>query len=216
MKRLSILMMSLMVGLTWYPAQFAQAAPVKHDHEHKMDHHHKHHHKLLEREQVKELEDKGYTKADIFRAAMLSKKSDKKIDEVLDIHKETKSWEKTAEKLGVDKEELKRIESMIEWKEFVTKNEPAVKEYLASYSNKTIEEIDAYIEDGLHLRFLIGAAALAKVSGKSLDEIVALKKDGKSFHDVLDTLKVDMEDLHKELDKFKAGAQQSVNENSSS
>ncbi|TKC18115.1 hypothetical protein [Robertmurraya kyonggiensis] len=215
MKKIGIILMSLMVGLTWYPAQFAQAAPEKHDHEHKMEHHHKQHHKLLEREQVKELEDKGYTKADIFRAAMLSKKSNKKIDEVLDIHKETQSWEKTAEKLGVDKEELERIESMIQWKEFVKNNEPAVKEYLASYTNKKTEEIDAYIKDGLHLRFLIGAAALAKVSGKSLDEIVALKKDGKSFHDVLDTLDVNMEDLHKELNKFKTEAQQSVNENSS-
>lgn len=140
--------------------------------------------------------------------AMLAKKSNKEIDDVLEMYKENKSWEKTAEQLGIDKEEFERITAMREWGQFVKDNPEAVKEHLASYTNVKKTEIQAYIDEDISLRFLIGASVLAKLSDKKLDEIVTYKKNGKSFHDMMEELNVNKEALHEELENFRMEAKE--------
>lgn len=190
---------------------FIGASPMKAVEERNTEKHHKHHHHMLiEHKKAEELKEKGYSKQEIFMGAILSKKADKSIDEVLAMYKENNSWEQTAKDLNIDMEEFAKINSMMEWGQFVNENEEAVIEYLATYSNIKPEDIRAYIKDEVPLRFLIGAAAIAKISNKELDEIVALKKQGKSFHDIMDSLNINKEDLHKELINFKSQVKSNV------
>lgn len=202
MKKLKLFVAVLLLGLIWSPSIYA--APEKKDQDHG------HHHKLIDCDKAEELKEQGYSKQDIFMGAMLAKKADKNIDEVFTLFKENKSWEKTAEQLGIDMEEFKQIDSMRKWEEFVKEHEDEVTDYLAKYAGKKSDEIEEYIEDELPLRFLIGAAALAKLSDKKLDDIITYKKDGKSFHDIMEELKVSKEDLHKELNKFKEDVQKEI------
>jgi DNA-directed RNA polymerase specialized sigma subunit len=209
MKKITIITALLIVALTCsLSSTLVHASPDKFDHKHG------HHHKLIEHEKAEQLKKQGYSKQDIFMAAILSKKTDKNIDEVLDSYKKTKSWEKTAQQLGMDMEEFKRIDAMRKWESFVKNNEKEVKEYLAEYANKTNKEIDKYIEDGFPLRFLIGAAALAKLSEKPLEEIIAYKKEKKSFHDVMETLDINKEQLQQELQHFKEDVKKTLNQES--
>lgn len=197
MKKLVILL--LLLGLVTIPTRFVDASPDKKGN---FDGH-GHHHKMIDCEKAKELKEKGYSKQDIFMGAMIAKKANKEIEDVLTMYKENKSWEITAEQLGIDMEEFKRIDAMREWGQFVKSNPEAVKEHLATYSNMKKADIQSYIEEGIPLRFLIGAAALAKLSNKKLEEIVSYKKDGKSFHDMMKELDISKEELHEELEKFR-------------
>ncbi|MGG0717114.1 hypothetical protein ABE096_05850 [Robertmurraya massiliosenegalensis] len=202
MKKIRVLIAILFITLTW-----DQSVPV---HAEKELYKHGHHHKLIEHEKAEQLKEEGYSKQDIFMAAMLSKKAEKDIDDVLALYKENKSWEKTATELGIDMEEFKRIDSMRQWEQFVKENKKEVKAFLAGYANKTEAEIDAYIKEGIPLRFLIGAAAIAKLSDKPIDEIITYKKEHKPFHEVMETLDISKEDLHKELKQFKEDVKKSV------
>lgn len=64
------------------------------------------------------------------------------------------------------------------------------------------------------MRFLIGAAALAKLSEKPLEEIIAYKKEKKSFHDVMETLDINKEQLQQELQHFKEDVKKTLNQES--
>lgn len=201
MKKLVTLI--LLLGLTTLPIHYVGASSEKKGDSHQHEHHHKH----IDCEKAEELKEKGYSKQDIFMGAMLAKKSNKEIENVLEMYKENKSWEKTAEQLGIAKEEFERIKAMREWGQFVKDNPDAVKEYLASYSNMKMADIESYIDEDISLRFLIGASVLAKLSDKKLEEMVAYKKDGKTFHDILKELNIDKEALHKEFENFRTEAQ---------
>lgn len=191
-------------GLLFHSIAFAEEAPKEKEHGH--------HYKLIEPEKAKELKEKGYSKEDIFMAAILGKKSEKNVDDVHAIYKDKGSWEKTAEELNIDEEDFKRIEAMCEWKKFVKENKKEVIEYLAEYTGKETSEINAYKKDGYKLHFLIAAGALAKSSDKTFDEIIALKKEGTSFHKMMKEFNVNEEDLHKELEQFKDGVKNKIEE----
>lgn len=198
----------LLFSLVFSPFSYAEEAPNKGNDEH-------HQHKLIDCEKMEELKKEGYSKQDIFMAAMLAKKGDKKIDEVLASYKKHSSWEKTAKELGISTEDYEEIASMQEWRQFVKENRDGVIDYLATYTDKKPEDISGYLNEDISLRFLIGAAVLAKLSDKSLDEMVSDKKEGKSFHDLMDELDIDEDDLHKELDKFKTNMKKEIEKNGS-
>lgn len=201
-----IVIFVILLGMSILPANFVGASFEKNENHHE----HGHHHKFIDCEKAMELKEKGYSKQDIFTGALLGKKANKDIDEVLAIYKENKSWEKTAEQLGVNPEEIKRIDAMRKWDQFVKEHPEAVMEYIGTYTNTKKADIQAYIDEDIPLRFLIGAAVLAKLSDKKLDEMVAYKKEGKSFHDIMEELHINREDLHKELNQFRSDVQQKV------
>ncbi|WP_077211074.1 hypothetical protein [Bacillus dakarensis] len=215
MKKLLFIFAAIVIGFSVHPGTFADASPEKSENEQKVEKPDKHHHRLIEEDKVKELTEKGFTKEEIFTGAILAKKADKSVDDVLTIYKEKKTWENTAKELGVDLEELKKINSMVEWNQFLENHEGAVIDYLAAYSNKKPEDIQAYLDDKMSLRFLIGAAAMAKLSNKDLDEIISMKKEGQSFHNIISTLNIKHEDLHNELKEFKKGVEEKVKDGSS-
>lgn len=142
--------------------------------------------------------------------AIISKKANRNIDEVLALYKKSNSWDATAKQLGVDIEELKRIDSIQKWRKLIENNSSTVISHLAQYSDKNEEEIKVFINDGIPLRFLIGAAAMAKLSGKDLEEIIAYKQEGKSHRDIMNILEIEHENLHKELESFRKNVQKKI------
>ena len=158
-----------------------------------------HDHHFISKEEVKRLSDQGYSKKEIFTAAHIAKFAGKNIDDVLKTYKENNSsWSKTSEHYGFNMEKLKK--GFHEEKEkFLAENKETVIENVAEYSGKPEKEIEGWVNKGISLRFLVGAAALAKVSSKDLAEIIKLKEEGQSYKDIKKTLNPDNKQLHKEM-----------------
>ncbi|MFE8700161.1 hypothetical protein ACFYKX_06040 [Cytobacillus sp. FJAT-54145] len=210
MRKVWMITVAFLLAIVIGGASASSASFVSPENDSKMNknHHHRHH---LMKEKAEELMNQGYTKEEIFMGAMLSKKSDKRIEDVLSLYKEkNKSWEETAKELGVDNEELEKIKSIQQWGKFVEENREDVIKQLAAYSNTKVEGIEAYIKDGYPLHFLIGAAAVGNLSNQSLEEILKYKKDGKSFHDIIKELNIDHMALRDEIEKFQNDVKKEV------
>ncbi|MFB6465195.1 hypothetical protein ACE38V_00110 [Cytobacillus sp. Hz8] len=166
---------------------------------------HQHHHmQLIDPDTVEDLMEEGYTKKDIFIALHIAKKANKEIEDVLSFYKKNKkSWDVTAKHFGVNLEEFKRMRQMN--CQFFVKNKEAIVQSLAKYTNKQPEQFQAYIKDDISLRFLVAGAAISKLSGKDLEEIVKLKKQGQSLHDIVDDLDIDHNQFHEEMKKILDG-----------
>ncbi|USK56447.1 hypothetical protein LIS82_08255 [Cytobacillus solani] len=143
--------------------------------------------------------DQGYTKKEILKAAHIAKFADKKIDDVLKTYKESdSSWEKTAAHYGLDMEKLKK--QCHEQKEkFLEEHKEDVIENVAEYTGKTETQIKSWVNEGIPLRFIVGGAAMAKASGKDMEELIKMKKNGQSFQDIKKSLHLDKGKLHKEM-----------------
>ncbi|MFC0417440.1 hypothetical protein ACFFHH_18675 [Cytobacillus solani] len=143
--------------------------------------------------------DQGYTKKEILKAAHIAKFADKKIDDVLKTYKESdSSWEKTAAHYGLDMEKLKK--QCHEQKEkFLEEHKEDVIENVAEYTGKTETQIKSWVNEGIPLRFIVGGAAMAKASGKDMEELIKMKKNGQSFQDIKKSLHLDKGKLHEEM-----------------
>lgn len=143
--------------------------------------------------------DRGYTKKEILKAAHIAKFADKKIDDVLKTYKESdSSWEKTAAHYGLDMEKLRK--QCHEQKEkFLEEHKEDVIENVAEYTGKTETQIKSWVNEGIPLRFIVGGAAMAKASGKDMEELIKMKKNGQSFQDIKKSLHLDKGKLHKEM-----------------
>lgn len=157
----------------------------------------------IEKDKADELTRRGYTKKEIFMAALISHKANKNIEEVLALYEKTKSWEKTAEQMGVNIRELKKFDSVRKWKHLIDQHSSEVIAYLAKYTGQNEEDIKNLLKDGISLRFLTGAAAMAKLSNRNLDDIIAFKREGKAFHEIADAINITREELQKELEKIR-------------
>ncbi|MFO1442724.1 hypothetical protein KDN24_05790 [Bacillus sp. Bva_UNVM-123] len=157
-----------------------------------------HHHHFINEVDFNRLLKQGYSKGDIYKAAHIAKFANQKIDDVLKTYKESdSSWKKTAEHYGLNTEELKK-KCHEELEKFLMKNKETVVENVAEYTGKTEAEIVGYVEEGIPLRFLIHAAVIAKAGNKDLAELIKLKKEGKSYKDLLKDLNLDHKKLHME------------------
>ncbi|QED47091.1 hypothetical protein [Cytobacillus dafuensis] len=158
-----------------------------------------HHHDFITKEDFQRLLDKGYSKKDIRKAAHIAKYANKKTDDVLKFYKENNSsWKKTAEHYGLDMKKLK--EECHEHKEkFLEEHKETVIEKVAEFSGKTESEIQAWLDEGVHLRFILIGAAMAKASNKDLAEVIKLKKEGQSFKDIKQNLNIDSEKMRDEM-----------------
>lgn len=212
MKKLVLFFATIFIGLVVTTASFAEEPLIKdeNDQHTEKENKYKYHHRLIDKEKLEELTDKGFSKKDIFMGAMLGKKANKSVDEVLDLYKEKESWEDTATELGISLEEFQKIDSLQKWSQFMKENKEEIIAHLAVYSNKEVSDIQAHMDDKIPLRFLIGASAMAKLSNKDLDEIISLKKEGKNFHEIMKTIEIDPEDLHKELSNFKKEVEEKI------
>lgn len=158
-----------------------------------------HEHHFISKEEVKRLSEQGYSKKEIYTAAHIAKFADKNIEDVLKTYKENNSsWAKTTEHYGINMEKLKK--SFHEEKEkYLAENKETVIENVAEYSGKTEEEIEGWVDKGISLRFIVGAAALAKASNKDIAELIKLKEEGKSYKDLRKSLNPDKKQFHEEM-----------------
>lgn len=158
-----------------------------------------HEHHFISKEEVKRLTEQGYSKKEIFTAAHIAKFADKNIEDVLKTYKENgSSWAKTTEHYGFNMEKLKK--SYHEEKEsFLAANKETVIENVAEYSGKTEDEIEGWVDKGISLRFIVGAASLAKASNKDLAEIIKLKEEGQTYKDIRKSFNPDKKQLHEEM-----------------
>jgi len=181
-------------------SSFAQTATTTYAEEgSKKEETEEHHHHFISEKDFKRLSEEGYSKGDIYKAAHIAKFSDNKIDDVLKTYKENNSsWEKTAKHYGFDMEKLKK-KCRDEKEKFLEEHKEEVIENVAVYSGKSEEEIEKWVAEGISLRFIVGAAALAKAGNKDLAELVQHKKEGQSYKDIKKNLNIDHKVMHKEM-----------------
>lgn len=157
------------------------------------------HHDFINEKDFKRLLDEGYSKKEIYKAAHIAKHSNTKIDSVLKVYKKNdSSWEKTAKHYGLDMEKLKK--KCHEHKEkFLQEHKEEVIENIAEYTGKTETEIQSWMNEGVPLRFIFKGAVIAKVSNHDLADIIKMKKDGKSFKEIKESLNIDREKMRNEM-----------------
>lgn len=171
-----------------------------------------HYHPIIDQEKISDLKQQGFSKQEIFIGALLSKKSGKDIDEVFQLYKEESSWEKVAEKLNVDFDDLKKWEGKHQWEVILKNHEEEVLNELAKYNLKKKKDMEKLLDDEISLRFLIGASVMAKLANKDVEEIVQYKKEGKTFQELKKELNLNEEELHKELSQFKTNLKNQLKE----
>ncbi|MBY0123125.1 hypothetical protein [Bacillus sp. S/N-304-OC-R1] len=158
----------------------------------------KHHHQFISEQDMERLLDQGFSKKEILKAAHIAKYTNNKVDDVLNVYKKNdSSWDKTAEHYGLDMKKLRK--EMCEHKEkFLQEHKEEVIENVAEYSGKKEKDIEQWVNDGIPLRFIVMGAAMAKVSNKNLEELIQMKKEGKSFREIKESLMIDREKLREE------------------
>ncbi|WP_102271957.1 hypothetical protein [Cytobacillus massiliigabonensis] len=157
------------------------------------------HRHFMNEADFKRLKDQGYTKKEILKAAHIAKFADTKIDDVLKTYKENdSSWEKTAAHYGLDMEKLKN--KCHEQKEkFLEEHKEDVIENVAEHTGKTEAQIQAWVDEGIPLRFIVGGAALAKASNKDFEELIKMKMSGQSYQEIKKSLNLDKGKIHEEM-----------------
>ncbi len=187
------------IGMFAFGFIFAQSIVITYaenggHHEFKRDHHHH----FVNEGDLKRLLDQGYSKEEILKAAHIAKFSNKKIDDVLNVYKKNdSSWEKTAEHFGLDLKKLKE-QFHVHKEKYLQDHKDEVIENVAEYSGKTEDEIKAWADEGISLRFIVIGAAISKVSNKDLSEVIKMNKEGLSFMDIKNSLKIDPQKVRAE------------------
>ncbi|GLB58747.1 hypothetical protein [Cytobacillus sp. NCCP-133] len=177
----------------------AETAPKDHTPNHVQKQ--EHHHRIIDDSLLNSLQEKGFSKKEIFIAAHIAKFSKQKIEEVLDYYKKNdSSWEKTAQHYGVDLEKMKKHHHHMD--KFLEKNKDAVLQNVSKYSDNNTQELQGYLEKGISLRSLVSCAAMAKAANKDLADVMKMKEQGKSFHEIKKELKLNKEQIHNEMKKI--------------
>ncbi|WP_080847629.1 hypothetical protein [Cytobacillus gottheilii] len=173
--------------------------------------HHEHHH-FMNKEQVDSLMNKGYTKEEIYKASFIAKFSKSKVEDVLAAYKKNgSSWDKTAKNFGVDLQKMKQHYKAKG--RFLKKHQAEVLQTLSVYTGKKEADLEALVkEENMSLHFIIMAVAMSKSSGKDLNEVIQLKKDGKNFHEMKKQLNLNDDKLHQEMKTLMGAIKDSIKE----
>ncbi|MBT2690751.1 hypothetical protein J7I93_21660 [Bacillus sp. ISL-47] len=160
-----------------------------------------HTHSIIDESLLKSLQEKGYTKKEIYIASHIAKFSNQKVEEILAFYKKNdSSWEKTAQHYGVDLNKIKKNHHHMD--KFLEKNKDIVLKNVSEFSGKTAQELQGYLDKEIPLRFLVSGSAMAKAANKDLDEIIKMKEQGKSFHEIKKELNIEKEQIHTEMRKL--------------
>ncbi|MDQ0268991.1 hypothetical protein [Cytobacillus purgationiresistens] len=152
----------------------------------------------LDQKELKDLQNKGFKKKDIIIASHIAKHTDKNAEEILAYYKDhEESWKKTAAHFGVDLKKLKEHHKKKEKRLLEHKDE--VIKVLSSYSGRTEEEIQSWLQGGESFHLIIAGLAISKVSGTDINDIFKMKQDGRSIRQIKTDLKVKDEELEKEF-----------------
>jgi hypothetical protein len=111
--------------------------------------------------------------------------------------KSKQSWQEVLSTYQLKKEgvwqELKNLFPGVNWKRHFLKNHPAVMfDVLAKYLGRTPADIqNTLYHSRVHPEGAVAAAVLSKASGKSYDDVLALKAQKKTWDEVAQALHVD-------------------------
>ncbi|MDM5153539.1 hypothetical protein QUF88_06730 [Bacillus sp. DX1.1] len=180
----SLLAAALLCGIVVFPASASTPKEITM------------HHKLISEEQLKSLEQQGYQKHEIWKAAHLAKITKQDINTVLAYYKQTKSWEDTAKHFGVDPKKLHKHHMSKEMKE-------ALLQKVAEMQKSTPEQVKKTMKDyNIHLRHLVILTIIAQKSNTPLNDVLQMKKDGMHIKQIADKLNVKKEDIRAEMHKL--------------
>ncbi|KAB2331021.1 hypothetical protein [Bacillus mesophilum] len=173
-------------------------------------HHHGHH--FMDKELVDSLMNKGFSKEEIYKASFIAKFSQAKVEDVLASYKKNgSSWDKTAQQFGVDLQKMKQHYKAKG--RFLKKHQTEVLKTLSVYTGKSEADLEALIKkENMSLHFIITAAAMSKSSGKDFNDIIQLKKDGKSFQEMKEKLNLTDDKLHQEMKTLMGEIKNSIKE----
>ncbi|MFC7440436.1 hypothetical protein [Laceyella putida] len=140
--------------------------------------------------------------------AVIAKKSNHSLTNVISTIKSKQSWQEVLSTYQLKKEdvwqELKKRFPGVNWKLYFLKNHPAVMfDVLAKYLGRTPADIqNALYHSHVHPEGAVAAAVLSKASGKSYEDVLALKVQKKTWDEVAQALHVDKskaDEAHKQL-----------------
>ncbi|SFI97184.1 hypothetical protein [Thermoflavimicrobium dichotomicum] len=152
-------------------------------------------------------------------AAVISKLSKQPIGKVVEAKKTEKTWKKVAEKYKIDRKQIKQeihklFPDIRKGKQLFHKQPKKVFDLIASYLGvKKDEVVLIWSNNKIHAHGIVKAAMIAKVSGKSLEEVVKLKQEKKTWKEVAAALNVKPEQLKAEAKKLKEQLKKKGKEN---
>jgi hypothetical protein len=151
-------------------------------------------------------------------AAVIAKKKGVPLQQVITVIKSKKSWKEVLDAYGLQpkevRQELHRLFPGLDGKLHFLKNHPAVMlEVLAEYLGRKPEEIrNALYHSRVHPQGAVVAAVLSKASGKSYEEVLALKAEKKTWEETAKALQVSEEKVKQERKKLKELFRRNVKE----
>lgn len=154
----------------------------------------------------------------IAMAAVIAKLSNKTLPEVITTFKQQKNWDDVLELYHLNHkqvaQEMQKLFPHLKGKFRFLKNHPAVMyETLADYLGLETQEIQtALYQSRVHPEGAMKAAVLSKVSGKTFEEVLALKTEKKTWKEVAASLQVDQEKVKEERKKLQQLLHQNIKE----
>jgi hypothetical protein len=131
--------------------------------------------------------EQGVSFRNLGRGAFLARTSDKSLDEVMVLKTETNTWKDVTTSLGITKEQMKATRQDMVATNLNTK--------LGFDKQATLE----LLNQGYHSRDIAVANELSQNSGKTVSDVLTLKKINNTWRDVAHSLNVDDATLKQDL-----------------
>lgn len=143
----------------------------------------------VSKEEVQNLNSKGYTYRDIGKAAFLANIAGKSLTEVISLKQTNNTWRDVAGQVGVTKEQMKAERSKV------------FSERLAKRYNVNAAELRTLHDQGVPYHGLAKASYLAQQAHKPVSEVTALKDKENTWLDVSNKLGLNEDQTKQEFAK---------------
>lgn len=131
------------------------------------------------KDEILQYQKSGVTFRDLSKASFLAKASDKTLPEVLALKTPANTWKDVAKSLGVTREKVRALRQEMAATQLETK---------LSIPKQASQDL---MSQGYRSQDIAVANELAKNTGKTLPDILSLRKINNTWHDVAQTLGVD-------------------------
>lgn len=147
----------------------------------------------VDQAQVQKAIEDGRDFRDIGRAAMLASVSGKSFDDVLACKTDDVTWRGVEKQLGITREQVRAGYCAMEAR------------HLSEQDGIDRATALQLVQDGYETHDIRMAAALAKASGKDIQDVLGRKRINNRWHDVARELGVDARDLHLDDERYGYG-----------
>lgn len=143
----------------------------------------------LDESLILKYQSQGKTPRELNRAALYAKASGTSFESVVALKTSTNTWQDVANTLGVDKTRIKAI------------RQDLAATRMSQRFNIAQTEIQDLFNQGYHHRDIAMSGMLAKQTGKTIADVIAMKKVNNTWRDVAKELGVDLNALKKDMKK---------------